>query len=230
MDEFIDKFLEPLRVFFDKLLAAIPYILVMLIILIIGLIIAAGLRHFTYKVLTALRFEEWSKQTGFSSFIEKSGVRSDPARFISLFVYWITLLTFIMAGLGSLQITAAKTLASGFFLYLPKFFSALLLIILGYYVSGFLSRAALIAAVNAGVEYSKFLSNLVRLFILVFTFAMALEQLQIAPKTVTVAFSIFFGGIFLALAIAFGTGGRDMARRILEERMKKKERNDTEPL
>lgn len=230
MNAFIDRLLEPLRVFFEKVLSAIPDILVMLIILAIGFIAAAGLRRFILKLLGALRFDGWSAETGFSAFLEKSGIRPGPSRVLGSFVYWLTLLMFIMAGLGSMQIAAAQTLASGFFMYLPKFFSALIIIIVSYFISGFLSRAALLAAVNAGVEHSKFLSNLVRFSVLVFAFAMALEQLQIAPKTVTVAFSIFFGGIFLALAIAFGTGGRDMARRILEERMKKKERNDTEPL
>jgi hypothetical protein len=46
---------------------------------------------------------------------------------------------------------------------------------------------------------------------------MALEQLQVAPNIVVAAFSIVFGGIVVALAIAFGVGGIDTARRVIEK-------------
>jgi hypothetical protein len=45
---------------------------------------------------------------------------------------------------------------------------------------------------------------------------MVMEQLQIAPSIVLAAFSIVFGGIVAALAIAFGVGGIDAARRVIE--------------
>ena len=46
--------------------------------------------------------------------------------------------------------------------------------------------------------------------------SMALEQIGLARQTVITAFSIVFGALMLALAIAFGLGGRDLARQTLE--------------
>ncbi|MEK6576894.1 MAG: hypothetical protein AABZ05_04785, partial [Nitrospirota bacterium] len=80
----------------------------------------------------------------------------------------------------------------------------------------------LIAAVNSGYHYAKILAEAVRLLLLVLTLAMALEQLQIAPGVVVAAFSIIFGGIVLALSIAFGVGGIDMAKRIIERNSEEK--------
>jgi flagellar motor component MotA len=57
----------------------------------------------------------------------------------------------------------------------------------------------------------------VRLLLIVLILAMALEQLQVAPNIVVAAFSIIFGGIVIALAIAFGVGGIEAARRIIEK-------------
>ena len=73
----------------------------------------------------------------------------------------------------------------------------------------------MITAVNSGYHYAKILAEAVRLLLIVLILAMSLEQLQIAPGIVIAAFSIVFGGIILALAIAFGIGGIDAARRII---------------
>lgn len=74
----------------------------------------------------------------------------------------------------------------------------------------------MIAAVNSGYQYAKILAESVRLLLIVLILAMALEQLQVSPGIVIAAFSIIFGGIVLAIAIAFGVGGIEAAKRIIE--------------
>ena len=46
---------------------------------------------------------------------------------------------------------------------------------------------------------------------------MVLDQLQIAPQIVTITYAALLGGLFLAMALAFGLGGRDVANRMLSE-------------
>ena len=55
---------------------------------------------------------------------------------------------------------------------------------------------------------------------------MALEQLGIGSNTIVIAFAISFGGVVLALSIAFGLGGRDIAKDYLEKKIKGEERKD----
>jgi hypothetical protein len=57
------------------------------------------------------------------------------------------------------------------------------------------------------------------LIIILFS-AMAIEQLGIARGIVVATFAISFGGVVLASAVAFGLGGKDIAREILERRFK----------
>jgi hypothetical protein len=45
---------------------------------------------------------------------------------------------------------------------------------------------------------------------------MILNQLQIATEIVTITYAALIGGVFLAMALAFGLGGRDVARQMLE--------------
>jgi hypothetical protein len=88
-------------------------------------------------------------------------------------------------------------------------------------LSNFFAEAALIAAVNAQVQEARLIANLVRWGILLFTAAMVLTQLGIAKEIVIAAFTILFGGVVLALAIAVGLGGRNIARDALERRWRK---------
>jgi hypothetical protein len=138
-------------------------------------------------------------------------------------VFWTIMIIAIMAGLNALQVRAVDTLVGQFFLYLPRAFSAILILVFGYVIAGFIGRAVLIAAVNSGYHYAKLLAEAVRLLLTVLILAMALEQLQLAPGIVIAAFSITFGGIVIALAISFGVGGIDAAKRMIDRTEEKRE-------
>jgi hypothetical protein len=75
------------------------------------------------------------------------------------------------------------------------------------------------------------LSLAVRSIIIVFVLSIVFEELGLAEQTMLVAFGIAFGALMLGLAIAFGMGGRDLARRFLEKKIArgKKEENEDEP-
>jgi small-conductance mechanosensitive channel len=110
-----------------------------------------------------------------------------------------------------------------FLLYLPSVFIAVVILIVGVLLGNFFGRAALIASVNAGIKLSGLLSKSVKTIIVLFAFVMALDQLGIGRQTVVAAFTIIFGGVVLALALAFGLGGKDIAKKYLERRFSGKE-------
>jgi hypothetical protein len=106
-----------------------------------------------------------------------------------------------------------------FFLFLPRLFAALFTIFFGLLGATFLSRAALLAAVNANLPSPRLLSVSIRTIIIIFVLSMAFEEVGVAEQTMLVAFGIAFGATMLGLAIAFGTGGKDLARQFLEKRL-----------
>jgi hypothetical protein len=96
----------------------------------------------------------------------------------------------------------------------------------GYLLSNFLGRAALIASVNAGLKIAGLIGKLVKMTVLILAVTMSLEQLGVGSGTVIIAFAILFGGFVLALSIAFGLGGRDIAKEYLEKKMRGDEKKD----
>jgi hypothetical protein len=60
--------------------------------------------------------------------------------------------------------------------------------------------------------------------------AMALEHLGVGRQTLLISFTILFGGIVLALALAFGLAGRDLAKDLLERLTRRGEAGKSDEL
>jgi hypothetical protein len=78
------------------------------------------------------------------------------------------------------------------------------------------------------METARLLGRTVRWFIIILSLTMALYHLGIAEKVIIVAFTIFFGGLVLALAIAFGWGGRELAKDFLEKISRRRQKGGGE--
>jgi hypothetical protein len=193
----------------------------MITVLIIGFLIAWVVKKLIFRVLKAIQFDKVSERWGLVEVLSKGGLTYSPAVLLSHFFYWVIALITLIMGINALDVPATQNFIAQSFNYLPHLFAAILILIVGYLIAIFLGQATLIAAVNAQMESARLLSRVVRSFIIILAVTMALYQLGIAERVIIAAFSIIFGGIVLALAIAFGWGGRELARDFLEKLYKR---------
>jgi hypothetical protein len=203
----------------------LPRFAVMLTIILVGLLIAFLLKKILRSILHLTRLDRISEQAGASHVLRKAAMPS-MSEFLSRSLFWITLLGFILLGVSVLQISELQEQISRLFQLLPQVFVAILILFVGILAANFLSRAALLTAVNAGYRSPRLWSGLVRFVIWILTISMALEQVGLARQTVVAAFSIVFGAVMLAAAIAFGLGGRDLARQTLERYVGERDQQD----
>ncbi len=216
MLDFLRLIWEPVKDAFAKFREFAPNILAVLLIILLGFLLARILRGLLRRFLKAVRFDAWSDRMGLTAVMRKADMWRRPSEAAASLVFWFLVLGTVMAGLSALHLQVFDNLVARFILYLPRAFSALFILVFGYIIAAFFGRAVLLAAVNSGYHYARLLAETVRLLLTVFVLAMALEQLQLAPGIVIAAFSIIFGGIILALAISFGVGGIDAARKMIE--------------
>lgn len=232
MTDFLNLILEPLQELFLRLKAFLPNLLAMLVIVIAGILLARLLRAVFVRFLKAINFDSWSDRMGVTTILRKGDLWAKPGLALGTVFFWVLVIVVLMTGLSALKIHAIDQLVAQFFMYLPRAFSAVLILIVGYVLAGFISRAVLIAAVNSGYHYAKLLAEAIRLLLTVLILSMVMEQLQVAPGIVLAAFSIIFGGIVAALAISFGVGGIDAAKRMIEreslEKRKEEVKDDVE--
>ena len=208
----------------------LPRLIVMLILMSVGWVIAYVLRVALRSVLRLIKFDKLAEKAGASQLLNKAALPS-AAELLSRFVFWVAWLGFILLGVSVLGILGLQDQIARFFLFLPRLFVAIVILFLGMLAASFFSRAALLAAVNANVPSPRVLNLAVRSIIIIFVLSIVFEELGLAQHTMLIAFGIVFGALMLGLAIAFGTGGRDLARHFLEKRFvreSKEEENEDE--
>lgn len=220
--------IEPFERFSEKVLQFLQNFLTAILILISGIVLGIILKVISLRLFRAINLERGFDRSGVSEVLKKGGIREPITTFLSRIIGWITILTFSIISLHFLDVPAVERLLEKLFLYLPNVFVAVVILFFGYLLSNFLGRAVLIASVNAGWKAAGLIGKFVRLTVFILSVTMALEQLGIGRETIIIAFAIVFGGIVLALAIAFGLGGRDIAKEYLEKKIKSEyeEKND----
>jgi hypothetical protein len=205
----------------------LPRLVVMLIIAFAGWVIAYLLKVLVRSILSLTKFSKLSENAGATQLLNQVALPSST-ELLSRFTFWVAWVGFILLGVSVLGIVGLQEYISRFFLFLPRLLVALVILFLGLLAASFFSRAALLAAVNANFRSSRLLSILIRIIISIFALSMVFEVLGVAEETILIAFATAFGAIMLGLAIAFGIGGKDLAREFLEKKLASGKKEETE--
>jgi len=213
--------------FFNALALFLPRVLSMLVIILAGFVVALLLRIIVRRIFGIASFRKYCDSAGLTQMMRKAAL-PPPVDFLSELIFWVVWIVFIVLGVDALGIIALRDQISRFFLFLPQIFVALVILFIGLLIANFFSRATLLAATNANYPSARLLASLVRLLIVILVVTMALEQIGLGRHVVLIAFSIAFGAVMLGAAIAFGLGGRDVARKVLERQFLQKEPKEKE--
>ncbi len=207
----------------------LPRLMVMLIVVLVGWVIAYLVKWILRSFLRLIKFDKLSEGAGATQLLNKAALPSST-ELVSRFAFWTAWLGFILVGVSALGILGMQEYVTRFFVFLPRLLVALIFMFIGLLAASFFSRAALLWAVNTNMPSPRLLSSAARVLITVFTASAVFEELGLADSTMLLAFAIVLGAVMLGLAIAFGLGGQDLARRFLEARFapEKKEGQERE--
>lgn len=215
MQEF-NVVLEPLRAFLVQVASYLPRVAVALVILVAGWLFAKGVRFGVVKALRALNFHVLTERAGIDAFLQQSGTQKDTTDVFGSLVYWLVIIGTLIVSFNGLGLTQVTDVLSRALLFLPKVLVALLVIVFGAYFARFIGAAVMTYSRNIGISDAELLGKIAQAAIVVFIVLIAIDQLDIGGDLVQRTFLILLGGVVLALALAFGIGGRDWAAAILE--------------
>jgi small-conductance mechanosensitive channel len=205
----------------------VPRLVAATIIFAGGFVIAILVRRAVQRLLAWLSFDRLALRTGASEMLRVADMPSADL-LVAKIVFWLVWIGFMVSAVDTLQFTPFQGLVDEFFRFVPRFLVALLVLSLGFLVGNFVWRGSLLASVNAGLPAARLLSGSLRLLVIGIAVVMALEQLGLATTVVLTAFVITFGALMLGLAIAFGLGGRDAARNLIEQHLRSQDTRDTD--
>jgi hypothetical protein len=202
-------FTQPFEDAFSKLLGFIPNLLGGLVILVVGYFVAKVLGKLVGKLLGRVGFDQWMERAGVSGVLQRSGTGLTASDMLGKVVFWFVFLISFTMFASALGVPEISTFMSDMLGYIPRIFAAIVIICLAALFANFL------AAIIRGATGNETLAKVGKYAILVYAAFAALTQLGIAVQLTGNTLLIVLAGAALALGLAFGLGGREMAGRAL---------------
>jgi hypothetical protein len=199
----------------DGIFDFLPNLLGFLLILLVGYIVAKVVSSVVGKLLDKVHIDRKLQESSASRYVDAVLPGASPASGIARVVFWLIFVFFITSAIGALGIPAATDFMNQVLAYLPNVIVAILIFVVAALVSGAVAGA--VVKFMGDTPTGKVVGTVAPAVIMTIAFFMILEQLQIAPEIVRIAFTAIMFALALGLALAFGLGGRELAADALRQ-------------
>lgn len=193
----------------------IPRLVTALIILFVGWLLAKVIATIVQRLGERLRLDDLLERTGIKAGLEKAQIGRSGAELLGKLIYWMIFLNFILLSLESLGLNAAVEPLRALIAFMPRLLAALITLTAGVLLAQFLGRAAQAAMSGMGVEFHQEVGQGVNILLIIMIVVVVLEQLGINASIMTNIFTNVITIAVAGLALAFGLGGRHVARSVL---------------
>jgi hypothetical protein len=197
--------------FFTGVALYFPQFIAGLFILIIGLIVAAIIKQVVLGFFSLVNVEKWLKDMKVKTDFDISVW----PQMIAELLRWVVLILFLVAAVETWGIRSVGNVLNQLLLYLPNVFVAVVMGLVGIVVGNLVSDLVRHSAKSMGAHAAGSLSTLARYSIFVFTLLLVLHQLGVAADLIRILFTGIVVMIALAGGLAFGLGGQETAKDIL---------------
>ena len=201
--------LGPLQNALSTFLSYVPQLVGAIVILIIGYVVAKILQAVVGRVLRGVGFENWMERGGIRQFFDRAQTNQTPTSIIGKLVFWFVFIIALTMAADALGIPQVSAVLGQLVAYIPSIIAAILILILAALLANFVS------GIVRGATGSDILASVARYAIIVYAVFAAVTELGIAVSLTAPTFLILLGAVALALALAFGLGGREVAQDVL---------------
>src|SRR5829696_5275251 len=199
---------QGLDAFFAKLVG-------FLIVLLIGYVIARVVKGIVTKLLDKVGIDRALHSGSTGQYVDKVAPDVRPSRLIGSLAFWFLFLGAVAIAVSQLGIAALDNFVAAIGAYIPNIIAAVLIFVIAGVVAA--AVGGLVARTMGDTPTGKVVGSVVPVLVMAIATFMILDQLQIAPEIVTITYAALLGGVFLAMALAFGLGGREVAGRMLND-------------
>jgi len=211
MEQQFDIVMTSLRSFMFDLGAFLPKLIGAIAILIVGWMVAKLLYFVVVRGLKGMQFHALMESAGVDDFLKKGGVRKSTVDVLGAMVYWLTMLMTLLATFNMLGLRALSTLFYRVAEFVPSAIVAMLTVTIGLYFARFVANAVTAYTRNVGLVDADLVGRLSRWAITAFSVVVAVGLFNIPERMFDAMLLMMFGGVVLALALAFGLGGQKWA-------------------
>ena len=196
----------------------VPNLLGALILFVIGWIVGPIVGRAISQLFAMLKLDKLFESAGASNFLNRAGLRLNVSGFIGGVVKWFIIIVFLMASLQIVGLTQVNDfLREAVLYYLPKVIIASLVLVIATVLADAMKKLVSASAQAANIRSAKMLGSITLYAIWIFAFIIALSELGIATAFMQILFTGFIAALAIALGLAFGLGGKEVAGRAVEK-------------
>lgn len=217
LQNWVDILLGSLRGLWLELAYFLPDLIGAVVVLLIGLLVAAGLERLMERVIYHIKIDNLLRKTGLEMYLHRANLELNAGYFLGKVIYWFVLLAFVLASSDILGFVALSGFISDVLFYIPNVVVAALIMIAALIAANFVRGLVNASVMGARVHRGKFLSAWAWWVVVIFGLLVALSQLGVASTIVETIVAGAIAMLALAGGLAFGLGGKDVAARMLEK-------------
>jgi len=201
----IDAITQPFSNMLSQMLAILPNLFAAALILAASFILAKVISELIIKLLAGMGFDSLPERLG----IGRSGaeMKRTPSQLAGYLVVAAVMLFALVEAAQMLKFAWLAEMIHEFTIFAGHVLMGMIILAVGIY----LANLAFNAVASSGISNSKLPAHIARIAILVFAGAMALRQMGLANEIINLAFGLLLGALAVAVALAFGLGGKEIA-------------------
>jgi len=202
--------ISPIESLWTGFMNLLPGLVAALVVFTIGYLIARLIGKIVQLILYKSKVNDKLAEAGLGRAIGST----DVASVIGMLVRWYILIIFLHASLDFVRLGALSTLLGRIISWLPNLLIAVIVmlsgVLLGHYVAHALKP-------NSKKKDPLLVAEVLKWVIIFLTVMVALQQVGINVSILVGTFFIILSGIMLAIAIALGTGGKELGRKFVKK-------------
>ncbi len=206
---------DPVKSTLSKILDVLPDILAAALVIFAGYAIARIVRRIVESFLSGIGADQFPAKVGFSAFPADGRYRLSSV--LAAIAAFVILLLTAQQALDIVGFKQLAGLADQLVRYLPKVAIAFVILLAAFGIGAYVGRLATQAA--AASQHAALAGTVARYAVIFLGISMALDELGVSREIVVTAVTAVLGGVALAIGLAFGLGGKDKAKEIIEHNM-----------
>ena len=208
--------LQALQGLWQGFLNFLPRLVGAIIIFVIGWFIAVWIGKLVAEILRRLRLDRIFEKSKWDEALEKAEFRMKMSDFIGGIVKWVLVIVFLLASVEILGLVQFATFLRAIVAWLPNLVVAAAIFVVAVIIADFSEKLVRAIVGKMNVSYVKLIGSIVKWAIWIFAILAILSQLGVAKDIVQILVTGFVALIVISCSLAFGLGGRDLAREVLE--------------
>jgi len=209
MNPIIDIFTS----FYKRTLMYLPNFFYGLLVLILGILLSSIVKKLFVGLVSFLKLNKIIKRAK----LAKEKTVSIWVEVVSELLRWVVIVLFLVPTVEVWGLSKMVGVLNSLLFYLPNVIVAVIIGLIGYVIANLTYEIVLNSVKSLQKSFAKTIASGARSSILIFTGLIVLNQLGVAQDLIRILFTGIVFMLALSGGLAFGLGGKEIARELLKE-------------